>query len=125
MSHEEFGSVYIGWPGMDKQIEEFVKNCEKYQVNQANPATIQPISWSWPRKPWSRLHLDYAGPVENKMFLIVVDSHTKWMDIIPSVTATSTATITKLRWTFACYGLPQTIVTDNGTCFTSQEFESF
>ena len=42
--------LYIWWPGMDKQIEEFVKNCEKRQINQANPATIQPISWSWPRK---------------------------------------------------------------------------
>ena len=27
--------LYIWWPGMDKQIEEFVKNCEKCQVNQA------------------------------------------------------------------------------------------
>ena len=75
--------LYIWWPGMDKQIEEFVKNFEKCQVNQANPATVQPTSWSWPRKPWSRLHLDYAGPVENKMFLIIVDSCTKWMEISP------------------------------------------
>ena len=48
---------------MDKQIEEFV-DCEECQVNQLNPATVQPISWSWPRKPWSRLHLAYAGPIE-------------------------------------------------------------
>ena len=47
------------------------------------------------------------------------------MEIFPTVTATSTATITNLRWTFAWYGLPQTIVIDNATCFTSQEFESF
>ena len=74
---------------MDKQIEEFVKNCEKCQVNQANPVTVQPISWSWPRKTRSRLHLHYTGPIENKMFLIIVDSHTKWMEIFPNVTATS------------------------------------
>ena len=110
---------------MDKQIEEFLKNCEKCQVNQANPATVQAISWSWPRKTWSRLHLNYTGPIENKMFLIIVDSNTKWIKIFPTVTATSTATITKLRWTFAQSGLSQTIVTDNATCFTSQEFESF
>ena len=47
------------------------------------------------------------------------------MEIFPTVTATSIATITKLRWTFAQYGLPQIIVTDNATCFIIQEFESF
>ena len=47
------------------------------------------------------------------------------MEIFPTVTVISTATITKLRWTFARSGLSQTIVTDNATCFTSQEFESF
>ena len=117
--------MYMWWPGMDKQSEEFVKNCEECQVNQSNPATVRPTSWSWPRKLWSRLHLDYAGPIENKTFLILVDSHTKWMEIFPTKTATLTATITKLRWTFARYGVSQTIVTDNGTCFTSEEFESF
>ena len=60
---------------------------------------------------------------ENKMFLIIVDSHTKWMEIFPTLTATSTATIANLRWICARYRLPQIIVT--GTCFTSQEFESF
>ena len=57
------------------------------------------------------------------MFLITVDSHTKWMEMFPTLTATSTATITKLRWICARYKLPQIIVTD--TYFTSQEFESF
>ena len=59
------------------------------------------------------------------MLLILVDSHAKWMEISLTSTATSTATITKLRWTCSRYGLPQTIVTDNGTCFTNQDFESF
>ena len=47
------------------------------------------------------------------------------MEIFPTLTATSTATITKLRWTFGHYRLPQTTVTDNGICFTIQKFESF
>jgi hypothetical protein len=39
--------------------------------------------------------------------------------------ATSTATIEKLRMIFATNGIPDTIVSDNGTPFTSEEFESF
>ena len=33
--------------------------------------------------------------------------------------------IEELRTVFAKFGLPETIVTDNGSCFTSEEFEQF
>ena len=39
--------------------------------------------------------------------------------------ASSAITIEKLQITFTALGLPQTVVTDNGTCFTSQEFQVF
>ena len=39
--------------------------------------------------------------------------------------ATSAATIKQLRTVFARFGIPKTIVTDNGTCFKSDEFERF
>lgn len=38
---------------------------------------------------------------------------------------TAMATIEKLRVTFATHGIPVTVVTDNGTNFTSREFENF
>ena len=39
--------------------------------------------------------------------------------------ATSKITIQHLRTVFAQFGIPDSIVTDNGTCFTSSEFEMF
>ena len=45
------------------------------------PASLHP--WEWPSQPWSRLHIDFAGPFEGKMFLVVVDSHSKWLDVSP------------------------------------------
>ena len=39
--------------------------------------------------------------------------------------ATSAATIQKMKASFASHGLPVTLVTDNGSIFTSQEFEDF
>ena len=79
----------------------------------------------WPSEPWSRLHLDYAGPLQGKIFLVIVDAHSKWMDVIPVPSATSAVTIEKLRSLFATHGLPNKIVTDNGSVFTSVEFEDF
>ena len=60
-----------------------------------------------------------------KMFLIVIDAHSKWMDVHMVSSATAQVTIEKLRSTFATLGLPEVLVTDNGTTFTSADFERF
>ena len=117
--------LYVWWPNLDAQIEELVKSCNECQQMQLTPVKAPLQLWTWPSTPWSRLHLDYAGPFENRMFLIVSDSHTKWLESFPTTTATSAATISKLRQIFAQFGIPKSIVTDNGTCFTSQEFKQF
>jgi transposase InsO family protein len=60
-----------------------------------------------------------------KMFLIIIDAHSKWLDVHCVNTATTEITIAKLRSTFATHSLPEMIVSDNGTVFTSQEFKIF
>ena len=59
------------------------------------------------------------------MFLIVVDAHSKWMEVEIMNSATSQATIESLRTIFASFGLSKMMVTDNGTWFTSSEFQEF
>ena len=59
------------------------------------------------------------------MFLILIDAHSKWIEAYETASATSTVVMQELRTTFARFGLPETIVTDNGTCFVSSKFEEF
>ena len=59
------------------------------------------------------------------MILVSIDAHSKLIDAHITGTATSSATIEKMRISFSTYGLPDTVVSDNGTCFTSKEFEAF
>ncbi|GBP27290.1 Uncharacterized protein K02A2.6 [Eumeta japonica] len=45
-----------------------------------------------PKEPWSRIHIDYAGPYLNNYFLIVVDAYTKWLEVVPTASITAAAT---------------------------------
>jgi len=63
--------------------------------------------------------------MNNKMYLIITDSFSKWPEIFEISKADSHNTIEKLKETFTRYGLPDTVVTDNGTPFTSGELSEF
>ena len=116
---------YVWWPYIDKDVEQIVRACEMCQENAKSPTSATTASWSWPMEPWKRLHLDFADPFLGKMFLVTVDAFSKFLDIIPMSQATSAATIQALRRLFSFFGLPEHIVTDNGSQFTSEEFKTF
>ena len=60
------------------------------------------------------------------MFLVLVDAHSKWLEIVPVSAATSTATIEKLRAIFATHAwTPRENCHRQWTVFTSEEFENF
>ena len=59
------------------------------------------------------------------MFLILIDAHSKWIEAFQTSNATSRTVIDELRTVFARFGIPEMIVTDNGSCFVSEEFESY
>ena len=59
------------------------------------------------------------------MVLIIIDAHSKYIEAIPTSGSTSQVVIEELRTLFSRFGLPETIVSHNGTCFTSEEFKQF
>ena len=112
------------WPNIDKELEIRVESCNEYLRNRHKPAEALLHPLEFPGRPyaWSRLHIDYAGPVQGKMILVTVDSYSKWIEAHVVTKATATATINKLRLTSATHDLPDIIVSDNGANFTSEEF---
>ncbi|KAH0999171.1 hypothetical protein HUJ04_005368 [Dendroctonus ponderosae] len=69
--------------------------------------------------------MDFAAPIADIMLLIIVDAYSKWLEVKPMPSTTSGAVITVLDELFSAYGIPITIVSDNGPQFTSQELETF
>ena len=87
-------------------------------------APLQP--WSWPTRPWAHVHIDFAGPMAGgKMYLIVIDAHSKWLEALPMGGCSALTTFQALRTLFAQFGIPETIVSNNGPQFVAREFENF
>ncbi|KAL3105735.1 hypothetical protein niasHT_020896 [Heterodera trifolii] len=69
----------------------FVQNCEPCQAAAKAPAKSNLHSWPKSTEPWQRIHIDYAGPFYGKMFLIVVDSFSKYQEVFEMTTSSATA----------------------------------
>eukprot|EP00731_Ephydatia_muelleri_P025658 Em0017g741a len=116
---------YVWWPGLDLDLENLAKSCLQCQEVKVSPPVAPLHPWVWPAQPWQRIHIDFAGPFLGSNFLVVVDAHSKWPEVVEMKTLTSAKTIEALRELFATYGLPQQLVSDNGSQFTSEEFAQF
>jgi transposase InsO family protein len=57
--------------------------------------------------------------------LVAVDKFTKWVEAAPVTTQDSTAAINFIKSIVFRFGVPHSIITDNGTNFTSKEFKSY
>lgn len=85
-----------------------------HESNRRDPIRAPIHPWEYPSRPWARLHIDHAGPFLGKLFLIVTDAYSKWIDVL-------------LRhWLFPYYVpcLPL-IGSDHGSGFKSIEFKQF
>ncbi|XP_063828984.1 uncharacterized protein K02A2.6-like [Ostrinia nubilalis] len=119
-----FARGYVWWVDMDREIERIVAECEQCQAVRNNPPG-DPQVWIPTEKPWSRVHVDFAGPFQGKTFLVLIDSHSKWLEAEIISSMSSGTVITILRKIFASQGLPDVLVSDNGRAFSSEEFNIF
>ena len=116
---------YVYWPNMDAEIENIVKSCEPCQLNQKKPAKSTPHPWNKATEPWERIHIDFCGPIFGSMWMIVVCSYSKWLEVVKMPNITSKRVIEELRDIFCRWGLPRILVSDNGSSLTSEEFKDF
>ncbi|GFV60535.1 uncharacterized protein K02A2.6 [Trichonephila clavipes] len=116
---------FVYWKNIDNDIEEAAKNCVDCARYKADPPKSKVHYWEYPSMPWERIHVDFAGPIFEHTFFLIVDAHSKWLEVYPMKVTTTKKTIECLRDSFARFGLPRVLVSDNGSQFTSYEFQRF
>ena len=93
---------YVWWPGINKEIESIVAQCQICQENRSALHQTVTHPWECPRSPWIRVHVDHAGPFMNHYFLILVDSCSQWIEDVHMVPSINTEmTVRTLRQIFS------------------------
>ena len=114
---------YLWYPGLGKDLETAAKECDVCSSLRKDLAPAPFIPLTFPSRVWER-EIDFAS-IEGKDYLILIDSHSKWIEVELITTTTSSKTTEVIRHWFASYGLPMELVSDNGSQFTATEFKDF
>lgn len=116
---------YVWWPRLDSDIQSHVAGCMSCQQTRHAPPRAPVHPWEITTVPWSRLHVDFAGPFQGRKFMVVVDSFSKYIEVKEMSSTTASLTIDVLRDLFATHGIPDVVVSDNGPPFQSKEYADF
>ena len=116
----------VWWPGMDKAAERHCRACHGCQLV-AQPDPPEPIrSTSLPDGPWQDLAVNLMGPLPSgHSLLVIVDYYSRFYEVEVMQSTTAENIIDRLADTFCRHGLPNTIKSDNGPQFTSNEFREY
>ncbi|KAA3677171.1 uncharacterized protein DEA37_0006802 [Paragonimus westermani] len=116
---------YMFWPGIDQDIESTVRSCESCALAAKAPPRVDAIFWPETKGPWTRIHVDFAGPLNGKYYFVVVDAYSKWPEVIPMSLASTPTTVTALGQLFSQFGVPESNLSNNGPQFTTMAFVNF
>ncbi|KAK9687374.1 Integrase zinc binding domain [Popillia japonica] len=115
------------WPSMKADIRKYVKNCQSCQINKTNfKPTRQPMEiTSTSDKPFDRLAIDVVGPLPiteegNRFIITAQDDLTKYSFATPVPNHESKTIAKTLTHIFTYFGIPKTILSDQGPDFMSQ-----
>lgn len=121
------------WPHMHSEVEKYVKSCDICQAHK-NPVGMPPgYLYNIPVSSiFEHVHLDIMGPIEprttrgNLHIITATDGFSKWAFAQP-VQNIRTETVIKFLESqiFSIYGFPKTVITDQGTQFTSNEWKEY
>ena len=113
------------WPSLYDELKDLITNCTTCLKFSAQKPTSnkQHAGHEIPIHPWSKLTSDIFH-FEGDSYLLIVD-YTSHFPIIRKLNSmTRKAIAHHMQSIFSKYRWPNTLVTDNGPCYTSKEFQT-
>nr|ABA99783.1 retrotransposon protein, putative, unclassified [Oryza sativa Japonica Group] len=119
------------WPTALNDAVDLVRRCRACQFHAKQihqPAqALQIIPLSWPFAVWG---FDILGPFRQapggfEYLYVAIDKFTKWPEAYPVVKIDKHSALKFIKGITARFGVPNRIITDNGTQFTSELFGDY
>lgn len=114
----------VWWPGLSTELKDTVMRCQTCQEHKRTQQKEPLISTPLPDRPWKRIGLDLCEYNKNN-YLVASDYYSRFLEILHLPSTTSYQVIQRLKATFARYGIPNEVVSDNGPQFSCAEFRDF
>jgi transposase InsO family protein len=119
------------WPTAVADVNEVVRTCEGCQFYACKtnlPAhALQTIPVTWSFAVW---RLDIVGPLRKALegythLLVAVDKLSKWIEAHPITNLRAEQAVSFFTDIINRFGVPNSIITDNGSQFTGKKFLEF
>ena len=109
---------------MTADIKKYVSACETCQEYEQGQVKETMMSPETPSRPWQPVAADLFE-FEGKTYLVTSDYYSDFFELDHLRSPSSVCAIRKLMAHFARHGIPEQLVTDNGSQFMSQDFLKF
>ena len=113
----------VWWPGVAYSIAQLVQNCREcaeHARSKREPLIATPL----PDYPWQMVATDLFE-LNKCQYLLVVDYFSRYPEVVKLSSTSSNQVIAALKTIFARHGIPDTVRSDNGPQYSSQEFAMF
>jgi transposase InsO family protein len=118
---------------MAKDIKRYVQECDACQRTKksSQPDAGELQSMPMPGAPWASIAMDFLGPLPkskngNETILVVMDRLMKMAHFIPTIRKYTSEIVANLfvKYIFRYHGLPESIVSDQDSKFTSHFWQA-
>ena len=111
-------------PGISQQIYDLVKSCRVCVEIKGNSHPEPLIPREMPLYPWQKVATDLFE-YQQTQYLLIVDYLSRYIEVLKLNSTASSEIIHQMKRIFAHHGIPQTVISDNGPQYSSQEFRHF
>ena len=114
----------VYWARLNTELEDLVLNCElclKYSTAKCKLVTSLALGQEVPLCPWTKLVTDIFH-FEGTSYLLIVDYTSCYPVVHKLASMTGQHIASQFKLICSEYGWPETLVSDNGPCYTSEIF---